>query len=334
MVTDFLSYKSRQLIARIFLMAVIFFSGFLFKLVVDQVRLARSIKVEDTEIRLGRDRLINPLLECNFASELDNRELASFKSEIKKLIDKKKSSGQIDMAAVYFRDLNNGPWFGINEKEKFAPASLMKVPLMIYYLKQAESDPNVLQKFLTYGSEDEMKGQHYMSRSLFVSGNSYSVEDLITDMIVNSDNKSMIALFENLDENKYNAFLGQLGINMLSITDENFLTVKDYAAFFRILFNASYLTSVMSNKALQLLTQTKFDKGLVAGLPDGLMVAHKFGEREAPEYKQLHDCGIVYHPAKPYLLCVMSRGDDYEELADFIKEISFTFYQQIENQLD
>ncbi len=45
---------------------------------------------------------------------------------------------------IYVRNLNNGPWFGINEDEKYSPASLMKVPILITFLKWIESDPNIL----------------------------------------------------------------------------------------------------------------------------------------------------------------------------------------------
>ena len=46
--------------------------------------------------------------------------------------------------SVYFRNLNNGPWFGIRENEGFAPASLMKISILISYLKMSETDPNLL----------------------------------------------------------------------------------------------------------------------------------------------------------------------------------------------
>ena len=49
---------------------------------------------------------------------------------------------------VYVRNLNNGPWFGINENEAYSPASLMKVPVLMTYLRWAEIEPNLLNKKL------------------------------------------------------------------------------------------------------------------------------------------------------------------------------------------
>ena len=113
--------------------------------------------------------------------------------------------------------------------------------------------------------------------------------------------------------------------------EENFITVKDYAALFRILYNASYLSREMSEKALKLLSEVVYEDGLVAVLPEGIKVAHKFGERAYEEsgVKQFHDCGIIYYPGKPYLLCVMTRGDDFNALQGIVRQVSQTVYQTI-----
>jgi hypothetical protein len=79
---------------------------------------------------------------------------------------------------------------------------------------------------------------------------------------------------------------------------------------------------------------TEFDQGIVAGVPKGVTIAHKFGEREVvgePE-KQLHDCGIVYYPKHPYLICIMTRGSDFEKLAQGIRELSELVYKEIDEK--
>jgi hypothetical protein len=48
--------------------------------------------------------------------------------------------------------------------------------------------------------------------------------------------------------------------------------------------------------------------------------------------KQLHDCGIVYLPGKPYLLCIMTRGQDFTNLTSTVKEISALVYQTLRSQ--
>ena len=95
----------------------------------------------------------------------------------------------------------------------------------------------------------------------------------------------------------------------------------------------------MSEKALRLLSQPFFKKGLIAGLPANIPIAKKFGERSfsaAPadptSQKELHDCGIIYYPSHPYLLCVMTKGNNFDRLADTIKDISQTVYASVDNE--
>ena len=40
-------------------------------------------------------------------------------------------AGRIRDVSVYYRDLLDGPWFGINESVEYNPASMMKVPVMV-----------------------------------------------------------------------------------------------------------------------------------------------------------------------------------------------------------
>lgn len=111
----------------------------------------------------------------------------------------------------------------------------------------------------------------------------------------------------------------------------DYMSPKSYAFFYRVLYGSTYLTRAMSEKALELLTTPDFTDGLVAGVPAHTTVAQKFGEHSFEgvpdtESKQLHDCGIVYHPEHPYLLCVMTKGSDFQRLSKVIKEVSETVY--------
>jgi len=47
--------------------------------------------------------------------------------------------------------------------------------------------------------------------------------------------------------------------------------------------------------------------------------------------KQLHDCGIIYHPSKPYILCIMTKGEEIEELASVIADISRLVFKGIDS---
>jgi poly(A) polymerase Pap1 len=88
----------------------------------------------------------------------------------------------------------------------------------------------------------------------------------------------------------------------------------------------------MSNKALEVLSQTEFDECIHGSVPEGTKVAHKFGERKNGKEQQLHDCGIVYYPQNPYLLCVMTKGKNISELLPIIKHVSKEVYDEVSSR--
>ncbi len=289
------------------------------------------------EIRSGGYKYINPLLECN-NNELNFTELRPFSDKVKALVNQiSQDDNGVNSVAVYFRDLNNGPWFGIDNTAKFLPASLLKVPMMIYYFDRSENDPDILKQTYTFNENEQTKAIVQLippSQSL-QEGQNYTVEDLITRMIKFSDNKALYLLNQHADINGLAKVYSDFGVDMG--TPENpspTVTVQKYASFFRVLFNASYLDRDLSEKALSLLANAEFNDGLVAGVPAEIEVAHKFGEREVAgiSEKQLHDCGIVYYPGHPYLLCVMSRGKQMDNLKNAIKQVSALVYNEVDSQ--
>lgn len=286
------------------------------------------------EIRKSFDyKFINPLLECN--NNIANNNLSTLKHQIENIVRQQIDYKNISFASIYFRDLNNGPWFGINEKEYFTPASLVKVPVLITYYKKAEKNPEILkQNIINQIEADGVSIQNIKPTETMAPDQNYTIEDLINRMIIYSDNDAYNDLTKNIDGNEILQTYKDLDIDISQIftnPNGNILTVRDYASFFRILYNASYLNKDMSEKALNLLSQTEYKQGLVAGIPNKIQVAHKFGERIYKDNNevQLHDCGIVYLPKKPYLLCIMTRSQDLNKATQTIKSISNKVFEYI-----
>lgn len=276
-------------------------------------------------------RFINPLLDCDLGQEyLSNAISKPSGSSLKSKIASLKKSGDLTSASIYYRDLNNGPWVGIGEKMTFAPASLLKVPIMMYYFKFAESDPSILQQKVVATPPLIRTEQHFKPAQLLEDGKAYSVEELIERMIMYSDNQAALMLLGLSKESPINKVLQDLSIEMSKdMNGQPIITVRDYAVLFRVLFNASYLNASFSEKALEILSKSDFAYGLRSNIPPETSIAHKFGERELDTegLSQVHDCGIVYQFMKPYILCVMTRGKDPDRLAEIIADISKDVYQ-------
>jgi hypothetical protein len=113
---------------------------------------------ESIDKRQGFSGFINPVLEC--AERVKGFGLKSFgfeerlKSYTENTIIKRK---EIKNISVYFKDLNNGPVIGINDELPFLGGSLLKVPLMIGYLKIAESNPDYLGQKIHFNDGNLLK---------------------------------------------------------------------------------------------------------------------------------------------------------------------------------
>ena len=110
-------------------------------------------------------------------------------------------------------------------------------------------------------------------------------------------------------------------------TPTDFISPKTYALFSVALYGSTYLNRFDSEKALELLAQVEYKDGLVAGVSNNVAVAHKFGEYGTTNdnqnfVREFHDCGVVYYPNHPYLLCIMTKGSDINSLQRKLKSIN------------
>jgi beta-lactamase class A len=282
---------------------------------------------------------VDPTLPYFEQLGLDHSELSSFRSKIEKRINEEKKIHPDLFVSYYFRDLNNGLWTGINERETFSPASLFKVPLMIALLKKAETDPGILKLGITYKARS-MGQVEEESGFKKEEGKYYYVDDLLTQMICYSDNSASLILLQLVGDSMVYKVIEDLNMHVGLTFNENtnFVTVKAYAGIFRILYNASFLNREMSEKALKLLTQSKFEKGIRAGIPSNVLVAHKYGKRDERinastlESLQLHHFALVYHHQKPFVLGIMTRGGNLESKNEIIKDLAQITYNEVDAQ--
>ena len=283
---------------------------------------------------------IAPLLACDVGSEEAFPEFAPLKEILTDLINKNIHASNVQNTSVYLRSLRSARWFEINGSQTYAPASLLKIFAMMAYYKEAnETDnPGLLQKKILFkGSSsygDDVVGGTIVH---LVNGRFYTVDRIIDQMITYSDNDAYDTLLNNLDSQGAQmlaTIFSDLTIPLPTTQDENsldFMTADKYSMVFRVLFGSTYLSERYSEKALKLLSQAKYTDGIVAGVPSNLTVAHKYGIRAVPVVSaknpdELHDCGIIYYPSHPYLLCVMTKGEDFLMQQAVIKNISATTY--------
>jgi len=302
----------------------------------------------DNHVKVVRENdssLIQPILYV----EIESKQLLSpLKSKINDYLDSKKQAGAYTSASVYLKDIQAGVYININPDSLYDPASLMKVPLLMIYLKQAETNPQLLKKTFVFTQQAQNSTVALIKDKSLVVGKSYTVQELLYHMIVYSDNESFWILYDHFGEDIFKELDKKLTIPAnydiihYSKTDKHFIAnVNSMAYYFMVLYNASYLTKTASKYALDILTKSTFKEGIAKGIDPNVLIAHKFGERTLSYYvgnklenlqTEFHEFGIVYLKNRPYLLGIMTRGQQSNELQSIVSDISKMVYDDFKNQ--
>ena len=157
-------------------------------------------------------------------------------------------------------------------------------------------------------------------------------------MIEYSDNNAAQLLAFNIDEKLFQELFTDYDLPKLNLySANNPLSASECSVFLESLFNSTYLNDTESEYAINLLTKSVFTEGIVKGLTNSeIPIAHKFGESGNVKNKELHESALLYLDNQPYLITIMTRGNDYVEyskLAEVIQRITHIIYTHLEKNL-
>ena len=272
-------------------------------------------------LRSNYYKLIKPIILSDLAFEAYS--LAPVKQKVNAALDNYKRLGLINSASLVLKELETGDWFGINANEKYNPGSLVKVAVMITYLKDSESQKGLLDKKIFF--KPEKKGIPHQTYEVnpLVRGNAYTIRELLKRMATDSDNNSTALLNDNINLQLFKQIYSDLDQEVPNVSDINYQTnVVDYSKFMTVLFDGSYLNRENSEMALEWLSESSFQEGITRFLPGNILVAHKFGEFGLHAEKQWHETAIIYVANRPYLLTIMTKGNEIEKLREVISDVS------------
>ena len=279
--------------------------------------------------RVGGFQRISPLLSAERLCESPRFE--GLRSSLGSLIDGLELSGQLTSASVYVYDLQQGDWTGYDAMDRYDPGSMMKVPLLLTYLAMADETPGVLQRTWTCDPmvlDAPVQAIHPEKQA--EPNVSYTVAQLLELMMVYSDNRATAVLLQHVPSGRYVRTYTDLGLPAPEqFAGPYLMNARDYSVFMKALYHSSLLSPMNSGYALDLMSRSRWGLGLLAGLPQGVEVAHKFGEAVDQNGFQLHETGLVYVDGGPYLVTVMTRGPQAGSLPGVISAISRMVYEQM-----
>ena len=265
-------------------------------------------------------------------------------SSAESAVQKEITSSGADVA-VYFRTLDGTTQWSARADEPFHAASTMKIPVMIELFHQVQQgklkldDPLVIKNefhSIVDGSIYKLSADDDSESALYHSeGQSRTLRQLCDLMITVSSNFATNLVIEKLGVENIRATVHQLGADGMNVLRG----VEDGKAFAKGLNNTTTATGLgillqaiadgkavdpeSSRQMVEILEQQKFNEGIPAGLPPGILVAHKTGEIT----KIHHDAAIVY-AKRPYVLVILVRGlAQIKDSSALMAAISRQFYQ-------
>src|SRR5215813_8601932 len=134
--------------------------------------------------------------------------------------------GVIGVAA---RDITTGEEVSVNGDRIFPMASVYKVPIMVEVFRQIEAKKFSLDDRIELGDEHRTLGSGALT--LLSNGLKPTVKDLITLMIVLSDNEATDILLKKVGAENVTAAMRSMGLNNTRVDRATFELIRDYLGF-------------------------------------------------------------------------------------------------------
>ncbi len=213
---------------------------------------------------------------------------------------------------IIVEDLSTGWRIEINPDRLFPSASLAKVPIMASCFLAAAGSKLDLEKKVRLCRRDKVAGSGVIKN--LPDGSVFSVSELMSIMITQSDNTASNMLIDCLGQDYLNESFRRLGMRSTNLARkmmdfvsrkqgrENYTSAGDMAFIFEEIYYGRLINKVYSRQCLDMLMAQKIRDRIPAKLPPGTPVAHKTGL----EYGVCHDAGIVFVPEGNFLICVLT----------------------------
>jgi beta-lactamase class A len=233
-------------------------------------------------------------------------------------------------AGVFVVELESGQYANVNGKEKFAAASMIKLPVLVSLLAAVDSGEVKKEQLLTLREDLVTGGSGFLQWR--PKGAKVSVDQAAQLMMVISDNTATNLLIDHLGgKTKLNREFSQWGLTDTKINNwladfEGSNTTSPYDLVYLMgrLDRGEILSKDSRDWLLNVMRHTRIRTLLPQGLPPGTVIAHKTGDIAG----MVGDAGIVTTPdGRNYLVAVqVSRPRNDRRANLLIRTISKLIY--------
>lgn len=233
---------------------------------------------------------------------------------------------------LYFEYLPSGISVGVNDRIETQIVSLIKVPIVMGVYKEIERGNLKRDQYLTITEKniDKRFGTLWEKGV----GTQITLIDTVKYALIYSDNTAAMMLSELLTNSTFDEVVNNLElVTQEKSNGQMIISPKSFSSIFKSLFLSSYLSKEHSQEILDIMTQTVFNEKISKNIPGDIKIAHKIGVYDQPDTKEekvYTDCGIIYIPLRPYLLCVVSKSDE-NTANKHMQEITKIIFQYVKD---
>jgi len=214
---------------------------------------------------------------------------------------------------VAIKNLESGETLAWRAEERFPAASVIKISILVEALRQAEAGRLQLDERIAVRKADLVGGFGVLKD--LGSVEALSLLDLLTLMIIISDNTAANLCIERLGMGAVNAAMVSLGLagtvlqrKMMDMPArdrglDNFTTPADAARLLELVATDRVLTPKGSRHALEIMARQQVNDRLPLLLPAGVQVAHKTGE--LPGIR--HDVGVLWTTRSRVVVAALTK---------------------------
>lgn len=238
--------------------------------------------------------------------------------------------------SYYYEDLVTGAVETFEAERPLVAASLIKLPILAEAMRQMETgEANPDERFVVTG---EQKMPSCGAISYMHDGLAVTLMDLVTLMIILSDNTATNLLIDRLGMENVNRTAGALGLTQTCLRRrlfdaeasakgvENTVSARDMGRLLAGLYRGQVVSQSASAAMLKILADQRLNGKLPFYLHAlGVPVAHKTGEDSGIT----HDVGIVY-AGRPFVVCILSNGTDVARTERVMQDVALALYRRAE----
>lgn len=268
-------------------------------------------------LMLGRQLTFLPTINLSMKTAEEDLTI-----EIEEILQNKKGS-----YSIYYKNLDTGTEFGIDENQINKAASVNKVPIIAaLYLLENSGKINIDER-VTIQQNDV---QDYGTGSIRYQEmpQTYSLRNLAKLALKESDNTAAHVIELKIGEENVQKLVDSWEMKQTNMV-ENQTTVKDVSIIFEKIYKNEITNEANSNEFLDFMTDTDFEDRITKDLPKEAKSYHKSGDDEG----YIHDAGLIVTENGTYYLGIMTSdiGGSENETKNTMAQISKIIYESLNN---